>query len=401
MKRESLLKIVLPIAVVLVAALGAWAMFLTKEQPRTQVPERIAPLVRVMTVELRDVAMIVTSQGTVSPRTESTLVTEVAGRVIEVSPVFAAGGFFARGDLLLRIDPHDYRESLIQAKARVAQAELRVAQEQAEADVARREWQELEGGTASPLTLRAPQLAEATAALESARALVERAERDLERTVVRAPYDGRIRDKRADVGQFVVAGTPLATIYAVDWAEVRLPLPDRDLAFLDLPLDFRDDAQRADGPLVVLRAEFAGKTHEWSARIVRTEGEIDPRSRMVHAIARVKGPYDRGGDPERPPLAVGLFVVAEIHGREAQSVAVVPRMAVRGDGRVLIVDDESRLRFREVQVIRTDSDRVVIGSGLEEGSRVVLTSLSAVTDGMQVRVADDAPDDAGLARDGA
>lgn len=379
-------KIIFPLIVIVIGALGAGAMFLSREEPETRIPEPPLPLVRVMPVALENLQLTVKSQGTVKPRTETTLVTEVAGRVLEVHPSFVAGGFFEEGDLLLAVDPHDYRQALIQARSAVAQTELRLAQEQAEAEIARGEWEDLGGGEASPLTLRIPQVAEAEAALASARAAVVRAERNLERTRIRAPYAGRIREKNVDRGQYVTPGTPLAHIYSVDFAEVRLPLPDADLAFVDLPLVFRGTESRKPGPAVVLRAEFAGRSFEWQGRLVRTEGEIDSRSRMVHAVAQVKDPYGRGEDPERPPLAVGMYVEAEIAGRTVEGVAVIPRTALRNDSQVLIVDENDRLQFRDVVVLRINDDQAVVSSGLSDGERVCLSNLSAVTNGMRVRI---------------
>ena len=195
-----------------------------------------------------------------------------------------------------------------------------------------------------------------------------------------------MRRKSVDVGQFVTVGSPIATIYAVDYAEMRLPLPNEELAFLDLPLDYRGETQQQPGPQVVLRAEFAGRIHEWHGRIVRTEGEIDPRSRMVHAVARVKDPYGRGENPDRPPLAVGMFVEAEIQGKTARGVAVLPRSALRGRSQLLVVTPENRLEFREVRLLRATQEQIVVESGLEEGERVCLSPLAAVTNGMRVRV---------------
>ena len=379
-------KIIFPLIVIVIGALGAGAMFLSREEPETRIPEPPLPLVRVMPVALENLQLSVKSQGTVKPRTETTLVTEVAGRVLQVHPSFVAGGFFEEGDLLLAVDPNDYRQALIQARSAVAQTELRLAQEQAEAEIARNEWKDLGGGEASPLTLRIPQVAEAEAALASARAAVVRAERNLERTRIRAPYAGRIREKNVDRGQYVTPGTPLAHIYSVDFAEVRLPLPDADLAFVDLPLVFRSTDSRKPGPAVVLRAEFAGRSFEWQGRLVRTEGEIDTRSRMVHAVAQVKDPYGRGEDPERPPLAAGMYVEAEIAGRTVEGVAVIPRTALRNDSQVLIVDENDRLQFRDVVVLRINDDQAIVGSGLSDGERVCLSNLSAVTNGMRVRI---------------
>jgi len=388
-RRKALLRFVLPVAVIVLAVIGAGAMVALRPEVDTRPPQIKPPLVRVAAVELEDVELTVISQGTVSPRTESQLVPEVAGRVIWVSPSFAGGRFFEAGEVLLKVDPHDYRQGVIRAGAQVAQAKLRQAQEEAEARVAQKEWEELGGGDADSLTLREPQLEDARAAVAAAEANLETAERNLERAEIRAPYAGRVRKKNVDVGQFVTVGSPVATLYSVDYAETRLPLPDEELAYLDLPLDYRGETQQEPGPQVTLRAEFAGRTHEWQGRIVRTEGEIDPRSRMVHAVARIKDPYGRGENPDRPPLAVGMYVEAEIRGKTARGMAVLPRSALRGRSQVLVVTPENRLEFREVRLLRTTQEQIVVESGLEQGERVCLSPLAAVTNGMRVRVDDE------------
>lgn len=386
MNKQRRIMTLLAVAILLAAGGGFAAMVLSREQPETRIPDVPLPLVRSHVVRLQDLTLTVASQGTVMPRTQSSLVPEVAGRVIEVSPSFNAGGFFEAGDLLLKIESNDYEQSLIQARAAVRQAELRLEQQRAEAEVARQEWNDLGSGDGSPLTLRVPQLAEAEAALQAAIAARARAERDLERTEIRAPYSGRLLDKQVDVGQFVSRGTPVARIYAVDFAEVRLPLPDDQLAFVDLPLAYRGSDQETTGPTVTLRADFAGKSYDWVGKIVRTEGEIDPKTRMVHAVARIRDPYGQGSDPNRPPLAVGLFVEAEIEGRLVRDVVEIPRAALREGGRVLVIDAEDRLRFREVEILRSTGARLIVSAGLAEGERVNLSPLAAVTDGMQVRV---------------
>ncbi len=385
MTKTQWLKILLPGLVVAIGAAGAYTLFASKAKPETRARTESIPLVRVMPVELEQLRLSVDSQGTVSPRTESVLASEVAGRVIWVSPSFVSGGFFERGDPLLRVDAEDYREAVVRARASVTQAELRLASERAEAELARKEWELLGEGDASPLTLREPQLADARATVEAAVAALGQAERNLARTNILAPYAGRVRRANVDFGGWVAPGSGLGTIYAVDLAEIRLPIADDQLAFLDLPLVYRGDRRRVEPPAVILRAEFAGRTSEWRGTIVRTEGEIDPRSRLVHAVAQVDNPYGRGSDPDRPPLAVGMFVEAKILGRVVEDVAVVPRAALRGTDRVLIVDDDDRLRFRAVDVLRNTQEEVIVRSGLDAGDRVCLSPLSAVTDGMRVK----------------
>ncbi|MCY3845113.1 MAG: efflux RND transporter periplasmic adaptor subunit, partial [Acidobacteria bacterium] len=388
MKRALLgtLRVILPLAVLTVAVVAAAVLVRTRPPVATQPPTIEPPGVRVHQVTLDEVPLTVASQGTVRPRTESQLVSEIAGRVISVSPSFAEGGFFEANDVLVRIDTFDYEQAIVAARSQLAQARLMLAQEEAEADVAAREWAELGRGDPRELTLRKPQLEDARASVAAAEASLERAERDLERAHIVAPYAGRVRRKDVDVGQFVTVGASVATIYAVDTAEVRLPLPDEELAFLDLPLSYRGGTNQAT-PAVTLRATFAGETHEWEGRIVRTESEIDPVSRMVHVVAEVDDPYAAGPNPNRPPLAVGMYVEAEIEGRMARDVAVVPRAALRGAGQVVVVGPDDRISFRDVDILRTTTATMLVREGLTPGELVAVSPLDAATEGMRVQLA--------------
>ena len=383
---RTVLRLLLPVAVIVVAAVVAMAMIASRPVVETRPPDAVAPLVRVLTVTPAEVDAVVRSQGTVRPRTETVLVPEITGRVVQVSPSLAGGGFFDAGDILVRLDARDYELAVVTARAQVAQASARLAIEEEESAVARREWTVLGTGEPAPLVVRAPQLAEARAALEAAASALERTERDLARTEIRAPFAGRVREKRVDLGQVVAPGNSLATLYAVDVAEVRLPVPDGELEFLDLPLGYRGGAV---GPPVTIHATFAGQSPQWQGRIVRTEGEIDPSSRMVHLVAEVRDPYARTGPGAGLPLAVGLFVRAEIRGHRLKDVFVLPRSALRGADQVLIVDREDRLRFRQVGVVRSDGEQVLIRSGLAPGERVCVSPLDVAVDGMSVRTVDE------------
>jgi RND family efflux transporter MFP subunit len=377
------------IAIVLVAVGIAKIVIATKPEIETQEVTTLAPLVRVLTVQPRDMTLDVQAQGSVLPRTETTLIAQVAGTVTRVSSDFEAGGFFRRGDVLIELDPRDHEVAVRRVRAQVAQAELQVELQKAEAEVAIDEWQQLGEGEASPLVMREPQLAQARAGLEAARAELEKAELDLERTRIRAPFTGRVRGKRVDVGQFVSPGTPLATVHATDYAEVRLPVPDDQLAYLDLPFTYRN-ASAATGPEVTLRTQLGRRGQAWQGRIVRTEGELDSRTRMLNLVARIESPYDHSPEaPDRPPLAVGTFVAAEIAGREAQGVFVVPRLALRPTrreaGDQVLVAEDGRLRFRDVEVLRLEGENAVIRAGLAAGDRVCVSPLDVAVDGMEVR----------------
>ena len=387
-----------PFAALGLGVLAALILLATPPEVEVRAPEAPVPLVRVVTVRRGDVPLQVRTHGTVAPRTESDLVPEVAGRVVWVAPALVSGGFFEEGDPLLRIDPTDYQVGLEEARANVARAESEAARARLERE-RQRSLAARDAASAARLDDAENGARVTEAAVRAARAARTRAERDLERAEIRAPYRGRVREESVDVGQFVSRGAPVARLYAVDYAEVRLPVADEELAHMEL-LALGGADLDGQGPPVRLTARFAGRDHAWTGRIVRTEGEIDPRSRMVHVVARVEDPYRvervegaEGREAEATaPLAVGLFVEAEIEGRVVRDAVVLPRAALRADGRVLVVDGESRLRFREVGVARVSREQVVVESGLAEGERVCVSALATVVDGMAVRpVSDDAP----------
>lgn len=388
--------------VLLILALGVGAMVglsSMKDDPEVVEPKVVLPLVEVLVAEPESLQLSVSTQGTVTPAVESRLVAEVAGTATWVSPSLVNGGFIRAGETLVTIDATDYGLAVEEAKLAVAQAELRVQMELADGELAREEWESLgQGREASPLTLREPQLAEARAQLQAARARLARAERDVERCAVRAPYDGRVRSEAVDRGQFLARGTELARIYSIETAEVRLPLADDELSFLELPLARgavdTGEGSHAEGtnggshagPRVRLAIEFAGGQHRWEGRLVRTEAELDPKSRMVVVVASVDDPYGHPETPGRPPLTVGMFVDAEIEGRRVQEAYDLPRSALRRDGRVFVVE-EGRLAFREVEVLQRKEQRVLIAGGLEPGDAVIVSPLEAAVEGMGVEVA--------------
>lgn len=377
------MKKLLPL-VVLLAGIGAAALLIAtgpKVVPRAS--EAIAPLIRVVEVMPETLQFSVETHGSVVPRTESELVPEVDGRVVAISESLVSGGFFAEGDVLLEIDRLDYEVALEQARAGLARA-------QSELSNAKKNHVRLQDlmtrGAVSDAEVDngLNQVRVTEAALREAAARLTRSRRDLERTKIMAPYDGRVRSESVDVGQFVRRGQSIGFIYAVDFAEVRLPVPNADLAYLDLPLG---SASQPDslGALVTLTAQFAGSAQQWRGKVVRTEGELDPNTRMVHVVAQIPEPYaqNSGG----APLAVGMFVDAEIHGRSLDGVSTLPRSALRGGSRVLVVDANEQLRFRDVDVLRLISDKVYVGEGLVAGDRVCISPLQNTVDGMRVRVA--------------
>jgi membrane fusion protein, multidrug efflux system len=386
-RMKRVLRVLLPLLVLIVA--GLLTLLMIKSRPDVQAVSRVTtlPLVRAVEVAAREHFFQVHAQGTVAPRTEINLVAEVPGRVMRVSESFTEGGFFEAGETLIELDRRDYELAVTRANASLAEAEVRLQREEAEGEVARQEWESLGEGEPGALLLRGPQLAEARAVVASARANLEIAKLDLERCRIQAPFAGRVRTKRANTGQFVARGEVVGRVYAIDYVEVRLPLSLEDLGFLELPVQYRGEVAAREGPRVVLRARVGNQRHEWEGQIVRTEGEIDTRTRMLTAVARVDDPFARSQDWHRPPLAVGLFVDAEIDGRSAGQVHLAPRAALRLDQRLMVVDRDQRLRFREVEILRFEGESVVFGQGLEAGDRVCISPLEIAVEGMEVRLA--------------
>lgn len=385
-------KVLLPIVIIAGGGVAAAGLIASRSSVQTRPPQTPAPLIRTVQVQTESVQFKVPAQGTVAARTESDLIAQVSGEVVEVAPAFAAGGFFRQGATLARIDPRDYELALATARVQVAQARLQLAREREESRIAREEWDRVGEGEPTSLVLRKPQLAQAQAALEAGKAQVERARLNLERTRIRAPFDGRVRIKRVDVGQVVGPNAPLGRIYAVDYAEIELPIPDRQLAYLDLDMSFIENGELANGPAVDFSADYAGEQRTWRGQIVRVGG-IHPATRMVHLVARVDDPYGvQDLRHQRPafPLAVGLFVEADIYGKRADDVILLPRSALRGEDRVLVVEDD-HLYYRRITILRADNEQIVVSAGLSPGERVCVSPLAAVINGMRVRIADDRP----------
>ncbi len=368
---------IIPLAIIVVFSFGALTLMATAPELVPTSTKPVPITVRIREVKPEVVQLVVHSQGSVMPSTESQLIPEVSGRITWMSPKLVAGGFFNEGEILARVDETDYRNIKDRAQATLARAE-------AEQQHARFEYKRLVSLAERKLTsrsmlensLRARRVADAT--LQDARVNYEQAQQNLQRTKITAPFTGLVRTKHVDIGQFISRGSVIATLYASDLVEVRLPIADRQLAFLNLPPTLRGELPEELQPNVTLRTEYAGQQLVWHGKIVRTEAEIDISSRMVHLVARVPN------TSSATPLTVGLFVEAEIEGRLAENIVVLPRSALRNNSQVLIVDAEDKLRFRPIEQLRLYQDNVLVKGGLNAGDRVCLSPLQTAIDGMVV-----------------
>lgn len=331
------------------------------------------PLAVLADVAVRDdVQLIVNTQGEARPRTEIDLVPEVGGKIVSVSPKFLQGGIFDKGDVLFQIDRSDYQTAVIRAEASIARAEQVLVREKAEAEIAKRDWEDLGKGAPSDLTLRKPQLAEAQAVLQSAQADLRTAKIQLSRTSVRAPFNGRVRSKTSDLGQFVSPGSRLGRIFSTDIVEVRLPLTDDDLSKVSLPIAFVAE-DRVSAPDVSLSAVIGGQLQTWNGKIMRTDSVYDTQTRALFAIAEVFDPYGEGASEAGVPLAPGLFVDAEVKGKAFEKMIVLPRDGLRPENKVFIAKKDGTAEIRTPNVLDTNATHAYLRDGVKPGEYVILS----------------------------
>ncbi|MEO1038876.1 MAG: efflux RND transporter periplasmic adaptor subunit [Pseudomonadota bacterium] len=374
----------IPIGLVLLIVAVLTLVIVTTPQPE-QAEIQVRPAaVFVAEAQPSSVQLSVSTQGEVRPLREIDLTAQVSGRVVYVHPAFVEGGFFEAGQTLVRLEDADYRLAVTRAEALVAQRRQQLIREEAEAELAREEWEALGDGEASALTLRQPQMAEAQAQLAAAQAGLEEARLHLSRTRISAPFDGRIREKMADLGQFVGAGSRLGRVFSTDVVQVRLPLTDSQLGLLGMPLAFEAESIET-APAVSLTTRVAGEPRAWSGHVVRTDSAIDPQTRTLFAIVEVEDPYGAAADIAGAPLAVGLFVEARVDGRQLDQAFALPRSALRGSNQVFVVEDDDTLSIRSVHVVDSTSERVVVSSGVSAGEWVITSPLRAPANGMAVR----------------
>lgn len=384
------IRILAPLVIVAAALFLARHFILTKPEPhKFEAPQEVTK-VDATRLKPEKFQVFLETQGTVRPRTTSTLIPEVSGRIVDVSPNFRDGGFFEKGETLLTIDPLDYETALVVAEGAVAEAKTALAEEEVRAAQALENWRRLgKSGEPNDLAARKPQLELARANVRAAEAQVEQARRDLARTEVKAPFSGRIIEQSVDVGQVVSSSTELARAFATDFMEVRLPLTSRQLSFVDLPETFRGDEEQEPptGPAVLLTGGVGRDENEWRGRIVRVDSAIDEMSRQLFVVAEVEDPYRRKDGSEGAPLKIGLFLDALVEGDLLEDVFVVPRQAVRVGGEVILIDENNEIRRRKVEPVWSEEERVVIpaeGAGLEAGDVLCLTPLAFPANGAKV-----------------
>jgi RND family efflux transporter MFP subunit len=386
----TLNKKVLPLLLIAGASTVTFLLYFNRPSSEIIEPVYVPVTIDVTEVVKEDIRIPIQAQGTVTPLRETMLVSEVNGSIVEASPDFNVGGYISKGDILLRIDPRNYQTRLLQAQAALESAKSTLAQEKGRAQVALKEWEKLPSGSqrsqrsqaAKDLYLRKPQMGQAEAQTLAATADMNTARDNLERTIIRAPYDALISNKSSELGQYVGVGTPLAEIFSVDYAEVRLAVPQSKLAYIDLP---SLASETSIGTQIDLYTDVSGSVNHWQAQMDRTEGTYDERSRVLFTVARIKDPYALI-ETDKIPLRIGTFVNANIEGKLQTDLVALPRYILRAGNHLWVVDENMQLRNRKISILRTGGDTMFVTAGLENGDLVSLTALDSTFSGATVNI---------------
>ncbi len=361
--------------VILIAGILIFVLFSSmKKPPEEKKDVDNTPIVAVEAISLAPMTLQVDSYGVVKPKYETELVAQVSGQIVELSATFVRGGFVKKGQLLARIDPNDYEAALIDAEATMASAQASLETERAQGQVAEQEWKRITNTAPTQLSLRKPQLAQEIARVKSAQASILRAKRNLERTEIRAPYDAMIDSRNVGLGSFVGMGSMVGKLLGTANAEVRLPVADNQLEFL---------VAQGKGASVNLVGTFAGRETVWSAKIARSEGVIDSKSRMSYLVAEISDPYALTEKNNNTPIRFGSYIKANILGIELAQAASVPRYLVE-NSRVALLDSESKLHYSAVTIVRQDGQNVIISSGVTDGDQLIVSALDYPIDGMKL-----------------
>ena len=380
---KKLLRFFAPVLVLIAGFLVVQGLAATKPEPEKTEEEVRKLSLYVDSVQSQEVVVAVKTQGEVRPKTEIDLIPQVSGRIVAMSDSFSEGAEFAPNTMLLKIDDADYQVAVVRAEARVAEAQTALERELATAEIKEEEWRDSpKDQEPTDFALNLTQVAQARAMLRSARADLDKARLDLARTEIRVPFHGRVRTRDVGIGQFVSAGMPMGRVFSIDTVEVRLPLTDTQLTELNLPLGFTAESG-LDAPVVNFSASMGSREYNWEGAIVRIDASIDQDTRLIYATAEVHDPYGQAA-ADGMPMAVGMFVNADIAGVAEQVAYVMPRLALRNKDKVYVINEDNELEIRTVEVLSTSEERVLVTSGVDVGDRVVTSPVPNARDGMAV-----------------
>lgn len=378
-------QIIIPIAILAIGAIAFVGFSSMKKPPEEKDAVDKTPIVAVEDISVAPMTLEVSSYGVIKPKYETTIVAQVSGEIVELSDAFVRGGLIKKDQLLARIDPNDYHAALIDAQADMASARAALEKEVAQGKVAEREWKQITDTSPTELSLRKPQLAQELARVKSAQAAILRAERNLQRTEIRAPYDAMINSREIGLGSFVGVGSEIGMLLGTDIAEVRLPVADNQLQFL---------VAQGEQAKVKLIGTYSGQEIQWQAKIARSEGVIDSNSRMSYLVAEIQDPYllQQNTRENELPLRFGSYVQAKILGIEVDNATVVPRYLVVNNS-VAILNNESKLHYAKIHILREQGGNVIVSDGLIDGDKLIVSALDYPVAGMKLTLASDQLDE--------
>jgi RND family efflux transporter MFP subunit len=381
---KKFIRTLAPVFVLVAGFLIMQGLVAAKPEPEKNDEEIRKLSLYVDSVRSESVRVGVRTQGEVRPKMEIDLIPQVSGRIVAISEQFSDGAEVMPNTLLAKIDDADYQVAVVRAEARVAEAQTALERELATAEIKQEEWRDnpRKDQEATDFALNLTQVSQARAQLRAARADLDKARLDLARTEIRVPFHGRVRERNVGIGQFVTAGMPMGRVFSIDTVEVRLPFTDTQLVELNLPLGFTAD-DMATAPTVQFSANLGSREYNWTGQIVRIDASIDEDTRLIYATAEVQSPYGMAAS-EGMPMAVGLFVNADIEGVAEQVAYVMPRLALRNKDTVYVINEDNELEIRTVDVLSTSEQRVLVTGGVAEGDRVVTSPVPNAVDGMAV-----------------
>ena len=386
--KQKVIKILLPLVILAVGIIVMRVLILSRSVPQKEVRENPGALVEVISAAKQDKQLQIYGTGTVQPEQEVTITMQVDGLIDKVAPDFVAGSFFRQGERLFSVEAIDYELALDRAKTALIKAENEITIIESKATVARQEWQRLkldDQEEPNPLIVYAPQLEDAKANRSAAIAALKQAELNLQRTRVVAPFNCLVRSEEVGLGKYVRSGNNVAMIASVDAAEIVVPLPLDDLQWINTPSQNPGNK----GSLTTVSLKVGDKDYKWQGKVVRSLGEVDPRSRMARLVVRVDDPYglhDRKTE-NRMNLELGMFVEVLFAGEVLTDVIELPRTALRENSSVWVMDNDQKLRVKHVEIARMEKQSALISAGLQEGDMVILTALLGGVDGMKLRPA--------------
>ncbi len=377
------LQAVLVIVILLVAVFGTYALItLNKHKPKVYDDYR-TPKVHVIKSEFSNQRIDVQTRGLVNSRIALPIQPEISGKIVWVSPKWVNGGFFKKGEKLFSIEKTRFQNDVAQATYQLREAESQLLQELGHAYVAQREWEgrlSKDNEAQRKLALRKPQVASAKARVTSSKESLTSAQLNLKKTDVYAPFDGLLAERAMNAGQFASSGQQAAILYAVDTIEIRVPLTFNQISLIELP-SIGSSSQQT----VKVTADLGSESRSWEGKLVRTEGVLDQRTGILHAVVNVIDPYGLQ-NPQAHPLHIGTFVEVHIPSKSLAKVISLPRHILRTGNTLWVVNEENQLNIRTVTLLPTKGETMHITGGLKAGEQVVISPLTNPIEGKLVEL---------------